>query len=65
MFENLSYTLFFVIILIIIIIIIIIISIYIKLKLNFWAIQPVFHIYDIGYAIKAPGIINDFLPEKK
>ena len=64
MFENLSYTLFFVIILIIIIIIIIIISIYIKLKLNFWAIQPVFHIYDIGYAIKAPGIINDFLPEK-
>jgi len=26
--------------------------------------QPVFHVYDFGYMIKAPGIINDYLPEK-
>lgn len=26
--------------------------------------QPVFHIYDFGYMLKSPGIINDYLPEK-
>ena len=58
MLENISYILFFSTL------IIIIIFIYIRLKYGFWAIQPVFHIYDIGYMIKSPGIINDFLPEK-
>ena len=41
-----------------------IIFIYIRLKFGFWAVQPVFHVYDIGYMIKSPGIINDYLPEK-
>lgn len=58
MLENLSYILFFGIL------IIFIIYIYIRLKFGFWAIQPVFHIYDISYMFKAPGIIDDSLPEK-
>ena len=58
MLEYLSYILFFGIL------IIIIVYIYIRLKFGFWAIQPVFHIYDIGYMLKAPGIINEYLPEK-
>jgi hypothetical protein len=58
MLENLSYILFFGIL------IIFLIYIYIRLKFGFWAIQPVFHIYDIGYMLRTPGIINDYLPEK-
>ena len=58
MLEYLSYILFFGTILVLIV------YIYIRLKFGFWAIQPVFHIYDIGYLIKPPGIINDTLPEK-
>ena len=44
--------------------IIFIVYIYIRLKYGFWVSQPVFHVYDFGYMIKAPGIINDYLPEK-
>jgi GNAT superfamily N-acetyltransferase len=58
MLENISYILFFGTLLIIII------YIYIKLKFGFWSIQPVFHIYDISYMLKSPGIINEQLPEK-
>ena len=58
MLEYLSYILFFCTILIILI------YFYIKLKFGFWSIQPVFHIYDIGYMLKTPGIINNYLPEK-
>jgi len=58
MLEYLSYILFFTTI------IIFLIYIYIRIKFGFWAIQPVFHIYDIGYMIKAPGIINTYLPKK-
>ncbi len=35
---------------------------YIKIKFQFWSIQPVFHIYDFMYWIKPPGIINYELP---
>ncbi len=35
-----------------------------RVKYGFWFMQPVFHVYDFGYMIKAPGIINDYLPEK-
>jgi hypothetical protein len=58
MLENLSYILFFGIL------IIILVHIFIRLKFGFWALQPVFHIYDIGYMIKPPGIINESMPEK-
>jgi len=58
MLEHISYILFFGIL------IIILIYVYIRLKFGFWALQPVFHIYDIGYMLKAPGIINEQLPEK-
>ena len=58
MLEYLSYILFFGIL------IILIIYAYIRLKFGFWAIQPVFHVYDISYMFKAPGIIDDSLPTK-
>jgi hypothetical protein len=58
MLENLSYILFFGIL------IIILVHIFIRLKFGFWALQPVFHIDDIGYMIKPPGIINESIPEK-
>jgi hypothetical protein len=58
MLEYISYILFFLTILIILI------YFYIKLKFGFWTIQPVFHVYDIGYMLKPPGIINNYLPEK-
>jgi GNAT superfamily N-acetyltransferase len=44
--------------------VIIFIYAYIRVKFGFWAAQPVFHVYDIGYMLKAPGIIDDYLPEK-
>jgi hypothetical protein len=58
MLEYISYIAFFGIL------IIFIGYLYIRLKFGFWAMQPVFHIYDIGYMLKAPGIINENLPEK-
>ena len=58
MIEYLSYILFFGIL------IIFTVYIYIRLKYGFWVMQPVFHVYDFGYMIKTPGIINDSLPEK-
>ena len=58
MLEYLSYILFFGLL------IIIVIYVYIRFKFGFWVIQPVFHIYDLGYMINPPGIINDFLPER-
>lgn len=58
MLEYLSYILFFSTL------IILLVYGYIRLKFGFWALQPVFHIYDIGYMIKAPGIINEEMPQK-
>ena len=43
---------------------ILIFFIYIRLKYKFWAIQPVFHFYDIYYWFKNVGIINKELPKK-
>jgi hypothetical protein len=36
---------------------------YIKIKMNFWALQPIFHIYNILYWISPPGIINKEYPK--
>jgi len=58
MLEYISYILFFGIL------IIFIIYIYIRLKFGFWAIQPVFHVYDFAYMLNPPGIIDDYLPQK-
>jgi hypothetical protein len=58
LFESRYYILF------IGILILLLIRAYIKIKFGFWTIQPVFHVYDIGYMFKSPGIINDCLPEK-
>jgi len=52
-----------VIISVIVIIAILFIS-YIKYKYGFWVSQPVFHVYDLGYMIHPPGIINHELPVK-
>jgi GNAT superfamily N-acetyltransferase len=37
---------------------------YIRIKFGFWALQPVFHVYNLTYMIWPPGIINHYLPEK-
>ena len=37
---------------------------YIRVKYGFWALQPVFHVYNLTYMIWPPGIINHDLPEK-
>lgn len=58
MIEYLSYFIFFTSI------IVSIIYFYIKIKYGFWVIQPVFHVYDIGYMLSSPGIINHELPKK-
>uniref|UniRef100_A0A6C0EUU4 glycylpeptide N-tetradecanoyltransferase n=1 Tax=viral metagenome TaxID=1070528 RepID=A0A6C0EUU4_9ZZZZ len=58
MIEYISYILFF------ITIIILISYIYIRIKYGFWVVQPVFHVYDIGYMLYPPGIINHKLPKK-
>lgn len=49
-------------IIIIIVIILIIVIAYIRIRFGFWAVQPVFHIYDFGYMVFPPGIINQELP---
>ena len=46
-----------------IIVIYILLCAYIKIKFRFWALQPVFHIYDFLYWIYPPGVINKDLPE--
>lgn len=58
MIEYLSYILCFGIL------ILFIIYAYIRLKYGFWAMQPVFHIYNFKYMFNPPGIIDDLLPEK-
>ena len=45
-----------------VIIIIILLMAFIRIKFKFWAVQPVFHIYDIGYLFFPPGIISQELP---
>ena len=37
---------------------------YIRLKYRFWALQPVFHFYDLYYWFVSVGIIRIELPEK-
>ena len=34
----------------------------IKLKYGFWGAQPVFHVYDLFYWVRPPGVIEDRLP---
>ena len=58
MLDYLSYILCFGIL------ILFIIYIYIRLKYGFWVLQPVFHVYDLSYYFKPPGIIQESLPEK-
>ena len=58
MIEYLSYILFFSVLTIFLI------YIYIRLKYGFWFSQPVFHVYDLIYIFKPPGIIQHDLPEK-
>lgn len=51
-------------ILLFIIFFILLFFIYIRLKYRFWALQPVFHYYDIYYWLFNVGIINHELPQK-
>ena len=54
----------FYIIIFVILIFILLVFTYIRIKFGFWAVQPVFHIYDLWYYIKPPGIICHDLPQK-
>ena len=47
-----------------IILLVIIFFCYIRIKYKFWALQPVFHFYDIYYWIVNVGIIRKELPKK-
>ena len=47
-----------------VILVIIIFFIYIRIKYRFWAMQPVFHVYDLYYWFVNVGIINKELPLK-
>jgi hypothetical protein len=47
-----------------IILLIMLFFIYIRLRFRFWAIQPVYHFYDIYYWFINVGIINKELPQK-
>ena len=47
-----------------IILCIILFFVYIRLKYKFWALQPVFHFYDLYYWVINVGIIRKELPEK-
>ena len=38
--------------------------IYVRLKFKFWALQPVFHFYDLHYWFINIGVIRHYLPEK-
>ena len=58
MFDYLPYILF------VIILIVFLVYTYIRVKYGFWALQPVFHVYNLTYMIWPPGIINHDLPEK-
>ena len=50
-------------ILLLIIIIVFLIYIILRVKFNFWAIQPVFHTYDIHHWLKPACVINTNLPK--
>ena len=47
-----------------IIIIIVIFFLYVRLKYKFWALQPVFHFYDVYYWFINVGVIRKELPKK-
>ena len=46
-----------------IILLIILFFIFIRIKYRFWALQPVFHFYDLYYWLVNVGIIRHELPE--
>ena len=50
-------------ILLLIIIIVFLIYIILRVKFNFWAIQPVFHTYDIHHWLNPAHVINTNLPK--
>ena len=47
-----------------IILLIILLFIYVRIKYRFWALQPVFHVYDLYYWFVNAGVINKELPLK-
>jgi hypothetical protein len=49
---------------ILIVILTIVFFIYVRIKFRFWALQPVFHFYDLHYWVANIGIIQEELPSK-
>jgi len=52
------------IIFVLIVLLLIVFFLYIRIKFRFWALQPVFHFYDVYYWIANIGIIREELPSK-
>ena len=52
LFQIIQYTILF------LIVFYVVFMLYVKVKHNFWAIQPVFHSYDLHYWLKLPFIIE-------
>ena len=55
---------YFMIFILFIFLLIFLFFVYIRIKFPFWALQPVFHVYDFQYLFYPKGIINMELPEK-
>ena len=49
-------------ILLVIIVLVIVLRCYLRIKMRFWSLQPVFHIYNLRYWVKPPGVINTDSP---
>ena len=49
---------YFIYVLVVLIALYIILTAYLRVKMHFWHTQPVFHIHNLKYWIKPPGIIN-------
>lgn len=58
MLEWLAYLVFFSVVLICLA------YIYIRIKFGFWALQPVYHVYDVGYYFRSPFVIEPGIPPK-
>lgn len=61
LYNKVNYYLLFYLIIVLLLFYVCLIA-YIKIKLQFWRTQPVFHIYNLSYWIKTPGIIEAGLP---
>jgi len=56
------YVEYFILCILLLLTVYIILTAYLRIKMPFWQTQPVFHIYNLSYWLKPPGIINKTPP---